>query len=206
MYCVLSCSVMSEFLWPHGLQPARLLCPWGFSRQEYGSGLSWPPPGDLPNPRIQPRSPTLQEDSLPYELPGKPKNTGVGSLSLLQAIFPTQDSNQGLLHCRQILYQLSYHGSPIRESKMQYLGAISKTTELSQFFFFKQTIQHHSNPYLYPNNWCRAEVDQFYEDLQQLLKLTLKKSCPFHHKGLECKSRKSRDTQINMQVWPWGTK
>ena len=41
----------------------------------------------------------------------RPKNTGVGSLSLLQQIFPTQESNQGLLHCRQILYQLSYQGS-----------------------------------------------------------------------------------------------
>ena len=38
------------------------------------------------------------------------QNTGVGSLSLLQGIFPTQESNQGLLLCRQILYQLSYHG------------------------------------------------------------------------------------------------
>ena len=44
---------------------------------------------------------------------GKPKNTGVGSLSLLQQIFPTQESNEGLLHCRQILYQLSYQGSPL---------------------------------------------------------------------------------------------
>ena len=50
-------------------------------------------------------------DSLPFELPGKPKNTGVGSLSLLQGIFPTQESNQGLLHCRQILFQLSYQAS-----------------------------------------------------------------------------------------------
>ena len=58
----------------------------------------------------QPRSPTLQVDSLPAEPQGKPKNTGVSSLSLLQGIFPTQDSNQGLLHCRQILYQLSYQG------------------------------------------------------------------------------------------------
>ena len=39
-------------------------------------------------------------------------NTGVGSLSLLQGILPTQESNPGLLHCRQILYQLSYQGSP----------------------------------------------------------------------------------------------
>ena len=49
---------------------------------------------------------------LPAEPPGKPKNTGMGSLSLLQQIFLTQDSNQGLLHCRQILYQLSYQGNP----------------------------------------------------------------------------------------------
>ena len=47
-------------------------------------------------------------DSLPAEPQGKPKNTGVGSLVLLQQIFPTQESNQGLLHCRQILYQVSY--------------------------------------------------------------------------------------------------
>ena len=46
----------------------------------------------------------------PWNSPGQ--NTGVGSLSLLQGIFPIQESNQGLLHCRQILYQLSYEGSP----------------------------------------------------------------------------------------------
>ena len=41
------------------------------------------------------------------------KNTGVGSHSLLQGIFPTQGSNQGLLHCRQIIYRLSHQGSPL---------------------------------------------------------------------------------------------
>ena len=46
----------------------------------------------------------------PWNAPGQ--NTGVGSLSFLQGIFPTQGSNQGLLYCRQILYQLSYQGSP----------------------------------------------------------------------------------------------
>ena len=59
-----------------------------------------------------PRDPTLQVDSLPAESQGKPKNTRVGSLSLLQQTFPTKESNWGLLHCRQILYQLSYQGSP----------------------------------------------------------------------------------------------
>ena len=65
--------------------------------------------GKLPTPRIEPRSPTLQVDSLPAEPQGKPKNTGVGSL---QQIFPTQESNRGLLHFRLILYQLRYQGSP----------------------------------------------------------------------------------------------
>jgi len=84
-----------------------------FSRPEYRSGQPFPSPGYLPNPGIKPRSPTLQVDSLPAEPQGKPKNTGVGSLSLLQWIFLTQGSNRGLLHCRQILYQLSYEGNPI---------------------------------------------------------------------------------------------
>ena len=67
-----SCSVMSNSLQPHGLGPARLLCPWDSSG----------------------------------------KNTGVGSHSLLQGIFPTQGSNPGLLDCRQILYHLSHQGGP----------------------------------------------------------------------------------------------
>ena len=57
----------------------------------------------FPNPGTEPRSPTFQADSLLSEPPGKPKNTGVGSLSFLQGIFLTQGLNQGLLHCRQIL-------------------------------------------------------------------------------------------------------
>ena len=58
-------------------------------------------------PGIESRSPVLKADSLPSEPPGKPKNTGVGSISLLQGIFLTQESNWCLLHCRRILYQLS---------------------------------------------------------------------------------------------------
>ena len=82
-----------------------------FSRPEEKSGEPFLSPGDLPNPGIKSNSPTLQVDSLPTEPQGKPENTGVGSLSFLQ-IFPTQGSNPGLLHCRWILYQLSYQGSP----------------------------------------------------------------------------------------------
>ena len=79
-------------------------------RQEYWGGL--PCSRDLPNPGMEPRSPTLQVDSLPPEPPGEPKHTGVGSLALLQGIFPTQESNWGPLHCRWTLYQLRYQGSP----------------------------------------------------------------------------------------------
>ena len=70
-FCV-SLSVLSDSLWPHGLYPARLLCPWNF--------------------------------------PGK--NTGVGSHSLLQAIFLTQELKLDHLNCRQILYHLNHQGSP----------------------------------------------------------------------------------------------
>ena len=84
----------------HGILQARIL-KW----------VDFPSPGDLPNPGIKPGSPALQVDSLPAELLGKPKNTGVGSLFLFQGIFPIQESNQGLLHFRWILYQLSYQGS-----------------------------------------------------------------------------------------------
>ena len=80
--------------------------------------VAFPSPGDLPNPGIEPRSPTLQADSLPAEPQGKAKNTGVGSLSLLQGSFPTLELNWGLLHCRPILYHLSYQGSPYIESRL----------------------------------------------------------------------------------------
>ena len=63
-------------------------------------------------PEIESRSLTLQADSLPAEPQGKPKNIGAGSPSLLQRIFPTQESNPSLLSCRQILYQLICQGSP----------------------------------------------------------------------------------------------
>ena len=74
--------------------------------------VAFPSPGDLPNPGIELRSPTLQADSLPAEPQGKPKNTRVDSLSLLQGIFSTQESNWGLPHYRLILYQLGNQGSP----------------------------------------------------------------------------------------------
>ena len=69
----------------HGILQARIL-----------GWVPCPPPGDLHNPGINPKAPTLQVESFLSEPPGKPKNTGVGSLSLLQQIFPTQELNRGL--------------------------------------------------------------------------------------------------------------
>ena len=93
---------MSDSLRPHGLYS-----PWNSPGQNTGV-VAFPFSRDLPNPGTEPRSPTLQVDSLPAEPQGKPKNTGVGSLSLPQLIFLTQELNQSLLHCSRILYQLSY--------------------------------------------------------------------------------------------------
>ena len=72
----------------HGILQARIL-EWVAMPSSRGS--------------FQPRSPVLQADSSLSEPPGKPKNTGVGSLSIVQGIFPTQELDQVLLHCRQIL-------------------------------------------------------------------------------------------------------
>ena len=76
----------------------------------------------------------LQADSLPSEPPGKPEITGVGSLPLLQRIFPTQESDWGLLRCRWILYQLSYQGSPMskgyQEGKAVHADKLSEAEQV----------------------------------------------------------------------------
>ena len=66
-----------------------------FSRPEYWSEYLFTSPGDLPNPGIESRSSAFQADSLPAEQLGKPKNTGVGSLSLLQQILPDSGIKSG---------------------------------------------------------------------------------------------------------------
>ena len=177
----------------------------GFSRQEYWSGLPFPP-GDLPNPGIEPRSPTLQADFLPSEPPRKPiksvkcfklstlskniiqivklfiiypirqmtsesrsvvsnslqphglhspwhspgQNTRVGSLSLLQGIFPTQPWNPGLLHCRLIFQQLSHKGNP-------------RTLEWVAYPF--------SSTFSQPKNWIRWQIKElFWSFLSKIIK------------------------------------
>ena len=59
--------------------------------------------------------------------------------------------------------------------------------------------------YALTSNAEEAEVEWFSEDLQDLLEITPKKRCPFHYRGLECKSRRSRNTWSNRQIWPWST-
>jgi len=55
------------------------------------------------------------------------------------------------------------------------------------------------------SNAEEAEAERFYESLQDILEVTPKKRCPFHYRGLECKSRKSRNTWSNRQIWPLST-
>ena len=85
----------------HGILQARIL---GWLAFPFFRGSSQPRDGT--------QSLAVRMDSLPAKPQGKPKNTGVGRLFLLQRIFPTQGSNPDLLHYRQILYQLSHKGSP----------------------------------------------------------------------------------------------
>ena len=71
--CVLviqSCPTLCDFMDCIACQAPLSMA---FSRQEYWSGLPFLSPRDLPDPGVEPRSPALPADSLPYELPGKPK-------------------------------------------------------------------------------------------------------------------------------------
>ena len=120
-------SFVSNYLHPlgyvvHGILQTRIL-EW----------VAFPLSMGIPNPGIEPRSPALLADSLPAETQGKPKNTGVGSVSLLQQFFPTQESNWSLLHCRWILYQLSYQGSPHSFHTRQIKISLYKQKQLGLF-------------------------------------------------------------------------
>ena len=120
--------------------------------------------GIFPNPGIEPRYPTLQVDSLPAEPQGKSKNTGVGSLSLLQGIFPTQELNWGLLHSRQILYQLSYqgsHGQPRQHIKKQRHYFAGKGPSSQSYGFSSSLVRmwdlDHKESWAL-KNWCFSTV------------------------------------------------
>ena len=82
---------------------------------------------------------TLQPHGLYSPWNSLGQNTGVGSLSLLQRIFLTQELNRGLLHCSQILYQLSYHGSPVFTAKDKHKQNIFKDNYNKYIFTFSYT-------------------------------------------------------------------
>ena len=132
------------------------------------------------NPGIKPRSPTLQAVSLPAKPPGKPKKTGVGSLSLLQEIFPTQGSNPGLLHCRWILYQLSHQGSPRILAWLAYpFSSGSSVISTLPFSFVPTTVP----PLFYLN--CTLEFSVKHKT-HRLMKLNRRLSKLIFHYILTC--------------------
>ena len=89
------------------------VCTAALSAPDPTTGHRWPTP--LPETPGYSRASLGQSPVSPWNSPGQ--NTGVDSLSLLQGIFPIQGSNPGLLHCGQILYQLSYQGSPREDTR-----------------------------------------------------------------------------------------
>ena len=134
------CSLPGSFV--HGILQARIL-----------GGLSCPPPGDLPNPGIELRSPALQADSLPFEPPGKSKNMGVGSLSLLQGIFLIQESNWGLLHWRRILYQQKIAEYVVNDTcECHYYSPLISQLELSKLKFLNLRFILHC--------YCKIYIDK----------------------------------------------
>ena len=90
--------------------PWTIHSPWNSPSQNTG-GSTFPISRRSSQPRDRTQVSCTAGGLFPSEPQGKPKNTGVGSLSLHQKIFPTQESNWSPLYCRQILYQLSYEGS-----------------------------------------------------------------------------------------------
>ena len=82
--------------------PARLLCPWDFSRQEYCNVLPFPSPGNLPNPGMEPGSPALQVNSLPSESPSRGYLLGTSWL-LHWPYLPGTEYRRCMLACESLL-------------------------------------------------------------------------------------------------------
>ena len=126
--------------------------PWTiheFSRPEYWTREPFLSPGDLPNLGIQPRSPALQADSLPAEPQGKPKNTGVGSLSLLQQIFPTQKLNR--VSCIAGGFLTNFLSRTFLSFPDHSLNFIFQWLPANCYLIFSSAVEHHcsavqSNP------------------------------------------------------------
>ena len=152
---MLSRSVVSNSLCTHGLSPARFLCPWGFSRQEYWSGLPCPPPGDLLNPGIEPRFPTLHVDSSPSEPPGKAIEWILDWVAYSFSRGSFWSRNQPRVSCITwwILYQLSHQGRPRRLEWVAYPFSSRSS---------------------WPRNWTRISCQLSYPGSPQLLLFAVK--------------------------------
>ena len=106
-----------SFLFSPSVMSNSFVTPWnvayqaplslGFSWQEYWSRLPFPPPGDLPDPRIK-----LASLMSPALARGFFTTSATCKAYFLQGIFPSHRLNPNLPHCREILYQLSHHESP----------------------------------------------------------------------------------------------
>ena len=107
------------------------------------------------------------------------KNTGLGCHAFLQGIFPTQGSKPGLPRGRWILYRLSHQGSP-------------------------RILKWVAYPFSSRSSWARGWMVLWRPTRH--FRINTPKRCPFHYRGLEWESSKSRDTWNNRQIWPWSTK
>ena len=107
---------------------------------------------------------------------------------------------------RNPLEEMEWPSWSTKESKIQYLDAILKNDRMNSVRFqgkpFNITVIH---AYALTSNTEEAEVERFYEDLQDLLELTPKKDALFIIWDWNAKSRKSRNTWSNRQIWPWNT-
>ena len=117
---------MSDSLRVHGLSNL-----WNSPGQNTGVGSLSLLQGIFPG--IEPKSPTLQTNSLPAEPQGKPENTGMGSLTLLQWILPTQGSNQGLLPLQAGSLPTELSGNPSHRKALQYFETVNLSVG-SEFF------------------------------------------------------------------------
>ena len=141
----------------------------------------------------------------PWDFPGK--STGVGCHCLLRWTGMGEFNSDDLFiyYCGQ--ESLRRNGVAIMVNKRvrnAVLGYNLKNDRMISVHFqgkpFNITVIQAYTP---TSNAEEAEVERFYEDLQDLLELTPKKRCPFHYRGLECKSKKSRNTWGNRQISPW---
>ena len=107
--------VVSDSLWPHGAP--LLLCPGGYSKKELPELVSMPCSRGSFQLRDQTQVTRIASGFFTIWATKEAQETGVGSLSLLLGIFQTHELNQGSLHCRQILYLLTYQGSPVLNLK-----------------------------------------------------------------------------------------